>query len=71
MTRPIPLFRFVFAAYYATGGQREHEGGADRWISDKNSKPKLPALALVVDNGPDWPKKPLWPFERGWELKID
>ena len=71
MTRPIPLFRFIFAAYYATCGHREHESGAHRLVADKNSKPKLPALALVVDNGADWPRKPLWPCERGWELKID
>ena len=72
MIRPIPIFRFVFAAYFAKCGYWEHDGWKRLGNADRVSKPKFPNLALVVDNGADaGPQKPLWPCERGWELKMD
>jgi hypothetical protein len=71
MTGPIPIFRFVFAAYYATSYQWDHEYAG---VSEKTDrlKSEFPAVALVVNNDSDaTPQKSPWLCERAWEYKIE
>lgn len=50
MTPPIPIFRFVFAAYYATSHDPQADDDDILIVADSNSKAPYPALVLVVDN---------------------
>lgn len=51
MTRPIPLFRFVFAAYYATQDTADYEAPSVAHMSLRARRAVMSHLVLVVDNG--------------------
>ncbi len=72
MTRPIPIFKFVFAAYYATSETAEGEVPRFVEMSKRGARAIFSRLALVVDNKGD-PKPPMGAPRgaRARECKID
>lgn len=72
MTRPIPIFRFVFAAYYTTSNKWEHDDEGAFEKAARDPKSEFPALALVVNNDDGaTAQNILWPCERACEYKAE
>jgi hypothetical protein len=71
MTRPIPIFKLVFAAYYATSHKGDFEEECGLGDPIRHARSKFPSLALVVDNCDPTPRKSLGLCKKAREFKIE